>query len=136
MVKRSNGSKYSFDIKVHVSGALKHPGIYTIKVGTRIHELISSLELKNNADISHLNLAKPCRDGQKIVIKVKKGEVEFLNINMATKHQLMQLPGIGKQTAKKIMEYRDNYGSIKNRKVLSKIVGEKKEKRIQTNIGF
>ena len=51
---------------------------------------------------------------------------------MATRHQLMQLPGIGKQMAAKIMDYRDNYGPIKNRNQdsghIQKLLAKKRKK--------
>lgn len=39
--------------------------------------------------------------------------VEQLNINVATEEELMTLPGINRQTAKNIVEYRRQIGGFK-----------------------
>lgn len=36
----------------------------------------------------------------------------LININTATKKQLMKLPGVGEKTAKRIIDYRDFYGDF------------------------
>lgn len=63
--------------------------------------------------------------------KSKKGEnlaQKSININMASKDLLMQLPGVGKSTAEKIIEYRDTQGSFKRIEDIMKIkgIGQKK----------
>lgn len=63
--------------------------------------------------------------------KSKKGEnlaQKSININTASKDVLMQLPGVGKSTAEKIIEYRETQGSFKRIEDIMKIkgIGQKK----------
>jgi len=46
-----------------------------------------------------------------------------ININTATKEQLMQIKGIGTVTAERIIEYRESEGKIKSVQELTKIKG-------------
>jgi competence protein ComEA len=123
-------------IQVHVSGALKSPGVYTVAPGTKCHELLAKLDLLDTANIQHLNLAKPLRDGQKITIKFPKYSMNHVNINIANHSQLVALPGIGPALAQKIITYRTTNGSIESMPALSNIIGKKKANAIQHRLSF
>lgn len=63
--------------------------------------------------------------------KTKKGEnlaEKSININTASKDQLIQLPGVGNSTADKIIEYRETHGGFKRIEDIMKIkgIGQKK----------
>ncbi|MYE89712.1 ComEA family DNA-binding protein [Candidatus Poribacteria bacterium] len=54
-------------IVVHVTGAVKLPGVYYLSAGARVHEAIEKAGGRTNqADIHSLNLAAKLRDGQQI----------------------------------------------------------------------
>jgi competence protein ComEA len=59
-----------------------------------------------------------------------------LNINTATKQQLMDLPGIGKVTAERILKYREETGKFSTIEDLRAIKGMSKNKleRLSTMI--
>ena len=52
----------------------------------------------------------------------------IININTATKHILMQLPGIGEQYAERIIAYRNEHGPFKTVTDLMKVKGIGKKK--------
>ena len=65
---------------------------------------------------------------------VEKNEMtEKVNINTADMEQLMQLPGVGEGTAKKIIDYRKSNGQFKTLDQLKLIpgIGEKKYKKME-----
>ena len=129
------------NIIVHVSGAVNKEGIVELKNNSRIIDAIDKAGgLKDEADITNINLAYIIEDGMKIHIPSKEekestiivesnidsGTVEQsneiksnnnkklkININTATKTDLETLPGIGESTALKIIEYRKKKGKFK-----------------------
>ena len=128
-------------IVVHITGAIKTPGIVKLEEGSRIEDAINKAGgLTEDADISKVNLAYILEDGIKIkiprstdlgdsqdenVLSSDSGEgiVEenkessqssSLNINKATEQDLQNLPGIGPSLASKIIAYRDENGKFSN----------------------
>lgn len=121
----SNNSNKSNNIGVYVTGEIVNPGVYYLNEGARLYQLIDIAGgLSDTADINKLNLAQSLKDSDKIVIpkKENKSEEEIsnnnerdldldnnkVNINVATKEELMELSGIGASTADKIIKYREN----------------------------
>ena len=114
------------EIGVYITGAVKNPGVYFLKNGSRIYNLLDICGgVNDNADIGKLNLAQKLNDSDKIDVPIKKEEkiqedndVEMeedeyteesddkVNINSASKEELKTLNGIGDSTAEKIIEYR------------------------------
>ncbi|MCS7249955.1 MAG: helix-hairpin-helix domain-containing protein [candidate division WOR-3 bacterium] len=60
----------------------------------------------------------------------------LININEASKEELMSLPGIGEKIAQRIVEYREKIGRFKNKDELLKIkgIGKKKLAKIENLI--
>ena len=123
-------------ITIHVNGEIEKKGSYRVAIGTKVYELISELELGTTASIDHLNLAKTLRDGQKIIIKSKESKRRQLNINLATKKELIALPGIGNISANKIINYRQQNGAIKSFSELTKIINSSQAQKIKSKISF
>lgn len=120
----SNNSNNSNNIGVYVTGEIVNPGVYYLNEGARLYQLIDIAGgLSDTADINKLNLAQSLKDSDKIEIpkKENKSEEEIsnnnerdlnldnnkVNINVATKEELMGLSGIGASTADKIIKYRE-----------------------------
>lgn len=146
---------------VHVSGAVNKEGIVELKNNSRIIDAIDKAGgLKDEADITNINLAYIIEDGMKIHIPSKEekestiivesnidsGTVEQsneiksnnnkklkININTATKTDLETLPGIGESTALKIIEYRKKKGKFKLIEDIKQVnsIGENKFNKIK-----
>jgi len=56
-----------------------------------------------------------------------------INVNLATEEELTMLPGIGKETAKRIIEYRTKYGIFDSLDELTKVkgIGEKAVEKLR-----
>lgn len=110
-------------IAVYISGAVKNPGVYYLDNNSRLYNLLDICGgVNDNADISKLNLAQKLVDSDKfeVPIKIDNKEEEIeneeiieedkssdkVNINTASSEELQTLNGIGKSTAKKIIDYR------------------------------
>jgi competence protein ComEA len=114
-------------IMVHVTGAVASPGLYYLPEGSRVNDAVQAAGgFLENADSSFINLAGVVKDGDKIHIPELMpglsigGSGLLVNINFATQTELENLPGIGPTLAKRIIDYRNQYGffnsidSVKN----------------------
>ncbi|MBT9139789.1 MAG: ComE operon protein 1 [Dehalococcoidia bacterium] len=121
-------------IVVHVSGAVKNPGVYTLPDGSRVFEVIASAGgALPEANVHALNLAEALFDGKKIVVpgaKLQEGEGQTvppqdgrININSATAVELEKLPGIGPARAGAIVREREKNGSFRQVEDLARVSG-------------
>lgn len=112
--------KLEDNIIIDISGEIKNPGIYKMKGKVRLYEIIDKAGgLKEEANINSINQARYVKDGEKIIIPSSRNSQSMdkesisngnnlVNINTASKEELLKLPGIGEVTAEKIINYRDN----------------------------
>lgn len=149
-------------IIIHITGAVRLPGIVKLEEGSRIEDAINKAGgLTEDADISKVNLAFVLEDGVKIKIPsnsdigdleediVNNGSGEniledfenssestLLNINKATEQELQRLPGIGPSLASKIIKYRNEMGKFSNVEDIKNVngIGENKFENIKNNI--
>ena len=117
---------------VHVAGAVRRPGVYRMRAGTRVDDAVTRAGgPRRRADLSALNLAAELEDGRQVLVPLRApgGSAAApaaagatattpgvpLNLNTATLEQLDELDGIGPATAQQILNYRDEhdgFGSV------------------------
>lgn len=118
------------EVVVQVSGAVKNPSVVTVAAGARgIDAVEKAGGLREDADLSSINLAQVLVDGQHLHV-FKIGEVPpgttpnvpgptgtspagapaCIDIRTADESQLETLDGIGPALAKRIVEYRTASG--------------------------
>ena len=129
-------------IYVHVCGAVKSPGVYRLREGSRLYEAVEAAGgLTEDASGESLNQAAIAEDGQQIYILSKEetaanpgnsGGAQTaeeddgkININTANKEQLMTLSGIGETKADSIIQYREEHGGFQNIEEIMEIDGIK-----------
>lgn len=130
-------------ISVYICGAVKTPGVYEFAVGDRLTQGIEKAGgFTEEAQREYLNLAQLLTDGEKIYVPSKE-EVNSgytvasnmndagvdgsgkININTATKEQLMGLTGVGASRALSIISYREINGNFSTIEDIMKISGIK-----------
>ena len=123
-------------IKVEVMGEVINEGIYEVENYTTIKDLLDLAILKDEADISGINLNNNLHDKDVIFIpKVNNDEIK-ISINTSNIESLIMIPGIGESTAKKIIEYRDEYGFFNSLEEIKNVkgIGDKKYEKIKDYI--
>lgn len=116
-------------IKVDIKGEVKNPGVYELLLGTRIIDVVTlSGGFTDKAITKNVNLSKKIYDEMVIIIPDSETTCEvsnyniddtnsidikdtninsgLVNINTATKDELLTLTGIGESKALAIIEYR------------------------------
>lgn len=144
-------------LKVYVSGAVQRPGIYDLPAGSRATDAVAKAGgFTELANLEKVNLAKKLKDGSQVNVPSlsaarrkllqKSGETttvktadtavpEKVNINTADLEQLDTLPGVGRATAQKIIDYRSShpFTKIEDLKQVSGI-GEAKFAQMQDRV--
>lgn len=140
-------------ICVHVCGAVKQPGVYELRAGSRVYEAVQAAGgFDKEADRDYVNQAQELADGVKLVIptleeaeKIRdrepaadvmsfaetesagqdKGKNAKVNINTASEAQLCDIPGIGATRAAAITAYRESHGGFQKPEDIMKVNGIK-----------
>jgi len=124
---------------IHITGAVKSPGVYQLKSTDRIVDAVKIAGgATEEANLDLINLAALLKDGQKIIVPskiynengeeiskniVNNAEAMYsssssssdsisgeININTANATMLQALPGIGPVLSERIIEYRNQNG--------------------------
>lgn len=142
--------KVEENVVIDISGEVKNPGIYKMKGRVRLYEVIEKAGgLKEEANINSINQARYVNDGEKILIPSMKNldnkesitdnnsSDNLININFATKEELMKLPGVGDVTANRIIEYREKSSFTKKEDIKNvNGIGEATYKKIESMISI
>ena len=133
-------------IYVEIKGAVKHPDVYKISKDARIKDLIILGDPLPNADLNSINQSEKLHDEKSVYVPVKGEVVEIkesetsdkivVNINTATKDELMRLNGVGEKKAETIIEYREENGLFNKKEDLMNIpgIGQKTFENLQEHI--
>lgn len=140
----STASSVGGKVCVDVKGAVRHPGIYKLKGGSRVNEAVAAAGgIMDNADMKQVNLAKQLADQEVVYVPVN-GETmpgtsavgtanvssassvsgaAIINLNTATKEKLCQITGIGDKKADLILQYREQHGQFRSVDELKQVSG-------------
>jgi competence protein ComEA len=121
---------------VNVVGAVRRPGLYRLRDGSRVADAVTRAGGPTpKAQIELVNLAARIADGEQIVVP-RRGLASSsasasggamaagpVHLNSATLEQLDALPGVGPVTAQKILDYRQQHGAFGSVDELDAIAG-------------
>ena len=136
---------------VHVAGAVRRPGLYRLRAGTRIAMAIERAGgTRHGADLAAVNLAARVQDGQQVVVpragaaQAGTGETGAPgstgakpSLASATVEQLDKLDGIGPTLAKRIVDYRQAHGGFRSLDELKQVegIGDRRFQTLKDSLG-
>jgi competence protein ComEA len=151
IIASAGSSDDGSSITVDVEGAVKHPNVYQVAPGARALQALGKAGgITDDADPASVNRAEKLTDGQEIIVLTKeqtaahsrrssharrsgrrtksgKSTVKItsgtININTASLDELEQIPGVGKITAQRIVDERQQIGGFRNSSDLMEIDG-------------
>jgi competence protein ComEA len=103
---------------VYVNGAVHNPGLYSLLSTLRVSDaIVAAGGLTQDADPNCLpNLAAHVKDAKQIQVPLTghcaKGKKAKLDINTATRDQLLLVPGMDAALADAIIKYRQDFGGF------------------------
>ncbi|MEO8222090.1 MAG: ComEA family DNA-binding protein [Specibacter sp.] len=127
---------------VHVAGAVKLPGVYTLPPGSRVFQAVEAAGgALPAAELSGLNLAAQVIDGVQILVPAKGQPAGMggaagpggagppvrkaapLNLNTASATEFDTLPGVGPVLAQRIVAWRTDHGPFASVDALDAVSG-------------
>lgn len=151
--------KVKSKVTVDVKGAVVKPGVYTLKAGARVTDVIQEAGgMTEDADAKSVNLAASLSDEEVIYVANKDENVSVLdqsgtgqvsdkggqavskdgkiNLNTATSEQLQTISGIGAKRAEDIIAYRESHGGFQSVDDLKNVsgIGDKTLDKIRESI--
>lgn len=128
---------------VHVCGEVLNPGVYEIEEGGRVWEAVRLAGgFTQEADPDYLNQATKVTDGEQLYIPGKEETKErervsesrqeggegpsasgVVDLNKASKEELMSLSGIGEAKAEAILAYRQERGKFEKVEEIKEVSG-------------
>ena len=144
--KTEGSEKVKSKVTVDVKGAVVNPGVYTLKAGARVTDVIQEAGgMTEDADAKSVNLAASLSDEEVIYVANKDENVSVLdqtstgqvsdkggqavskdgkiNLNTATSEQLQTISGIGAKRAEDIIAYRESHGGFQSVDDLKNVSG-------------
>jgi competence protein ComEA len=121
----------SGDVVIHVAGAVRDPGLFTLPAGSRVADAVDAAGgARNDKALGSVNLARILMDGEQIVLDstgqtAESGSAQsgMVSLNQADAAAFEALPGIGPVIAQRIVSWRDTNGPFRSIDELGEVAG-------------
>lgn len=142
-----NSSDENIDLTfIQVAGEVRNPGVYQFDSAVKVFKIIEKAGgLTEDANVENINLVETAYDGDKIYIpneddivknQISTSQGEYVNINKASKEELMALQGIGEAKASAIIKYRETVKRFNSKEDILEVsgIGSAVYDKIETSI--
>ena len=157
----SSSSTPSQDVMVDVKGAVRQPGVYSLKAGARVTDAIAAAGgMTDVADSRSVNLAASLADEAVVYVATQEENISVIadkdasqgqgsntaggtgqnqgkiNLNTASSEELQTISGIGAKRAEDIIAYRESHGGFQSVDDLKNVsgIGDKTLDKIRDSI--
>lgn len=132
------------EVCVYICGCIKQPGVYFLEEGSRVCDVLEAAGgFTQEAATDYWNQARLLLDGEMIYIPTKEEadkqalpkmsqtsgmsekDTEKVNINTASKEELMKIPSVGETRAESILAYREEHGAFSDISDIKNVSGIK-----------
>ena len=117
---------------IHVCGEVAAPGVYELPAGSRMYEAVEKAGgMTSEAAQEYVNLAQAIEaggaagNGSESASQKSGSSAALINLNTASKEELMTLSGIGAARAEAILSYREQKGGFRTIEDIMKVPGIK-----------
>ncbi|MBV8540280.1 MAG: ComEA family DNA-binding protein [Pseudonocardiales bacterium] len=123
------------EVVVSVEGRVARPGLVRLPDGTRVADALAAVGgALPGTDLMGLNIARRLSDGEQLLVGVApppgqppgsaaSGAPGAVDLNTATLEQLCRIPGVGKVTAQRILDWRVAHGHFTSVDQLREVSG-------------
>lgn len=126
---RSSNLPITGGVVVHVTGAVRKPGLVHLAAGSRVADAVQAAGGVTTAKAEgSVNLARVLVDGEQIQVVASGAQTGSaatgkVSLNSASVQQLEELPGVGPVLAQRILDYRTEHGSFRSLDDLNEVSG-------------
>jgi competence protein ComEA len=121
----------SGEVVVHVLGAVRDPGLFTLPPGSRVADAVDAAGgARSDKALASVNLARILVDGEQVVLDATgqtaaSGSVEssLVSLNQADAAAFETLPGVGPVIAQRIVAWRTSNGPFRSIDELGEVAG-------------
>ena len=149
-----NSSSKQNTVTVDIAGAVKHSGVYTLKNGARLNDLLTETRAINRAallkdqdqiyvphigeKVENLPGNGTSNSQNPAASDTSSSSSEQVHLNSATVQDLQKLNGVGQKKAEQIIAYRDQNGGFKQIEDLTKVtgIGEKTFEKLKDQLAL
>lgn len=124
--KSSSSSSSDLTVQIEVTGSVKNPGKYNVKINSYLEELLDKAGGVNadaDSECYNINYLISGSEASIYIPFLSENSIKKVSINKGVSSELDELPKIGIATAQKIINFRNSNGDFQKLEDIMKVDG-------------